>query len=676
MTTRKIAIEVDMDSRKLLDEAAKDTTALKAVKEEAGSLGRQVDETSRDMDGLAISAVAAKKEVGGLGDKARGTERDLSLLDRRIASTKRSVSALGFEFAATGDKVAGKKFGQQQGLLSDLERLRGELKGLEDDGSSIGDLLGSIGSNRNSSPILSTASAIKVPFGLSPSFGPTVIAALVGAAAAASPMIGAAIGGAVTGAVGLGGIAGGIFAASKNPVVRSAAQEFGDVISQDFFGGGAAFIEPIRQSLGILAADFQKADFGDTWAKVAPFVTKVATGVGDLVDHTMPGLDAALDRSGPFINELARGLSRTGFALSSFLDDVSSSRGGIDGLRDLFILLNGALVGTGKAINGLEDTYDGFLITSQKVTGTLADGLGVLNPWTTVLKTANALFGSLQQGSDFAADSVKGLGDSFAGSTERAKALADAITAADKAESEFMDHQLARSNADIAVAQDFADLNDQLVKGKKNWDLTTQAGRDNQKQINDTIDDLKRQRDAAIEAGDGSAQATLQADQAYDRQIQKLLEVAKQAGDTKAQLDLLNKTYTIDIVLDYKVLNQVTKANALDRASQNALGTRAAGGPVGPGSWIVGERRPEVLTLGAGQYGHVTPSVQQWADKANNNYNPAVAWNGGGSSGGAVGGTVRHVVDFQINGTTVRKLLITDAFLRGQANSTIAAAYP
>jgi hypothetical protein len=44
---------------------------------------------------------------------------------------------------------------------------------------------------------------------------------------------------------------------------------------------------------------------------------------------------------------------------------------------------------------------------------------------------------------------------------------------------------------------------------------------------------------------------------------------------------------------------------ALDRY---LAGLRAGGGPVGEGRWLVGERGPEVLTLGAGQRGYVTPN--------------------------------------------------------------------
>lgn len=61
------------------------------------------------------------------------------------------------------------------------------------------------------------------------------IAGIVTAVGFAAPALGAMIAGAVTGAAGLGGIVGGIFAASKSPAVRQAASLFASNISSAFF---------------------------------------------------------------------------------------------------------------------------------------------------------------------------------------------------------------------------------------------------------------------------------------------------------------------------------------------------------------------------------------------------------------------------------------------------------
>lgn len=65
-------------------------------------------------------------------------------------------------------------------------------------------------------------------------------------------------------------------------------------------------------------------------------------------------------------------------------------------------------------------------------------------------------------------------------------------------------------------------------------------------------------------------------------------------------------------------------SNPVVRDFLASLGRRAEGGPVGPGSFVVGEKAPEILTLGAGQSGFVTPMA------------PAPASSGGAYAGATI----------------------------------------
>jgi hypothetical protein len=79
-----------------------------------------------------------------------------------------------------------------------------------------------------------------------------------------------------------------------------------------------------------------------------------------------------------------------------------------------------------------------------------------------------------------------------------------------------------------------------------------------------------------------------------------------------------------------------------------------------------------VLSLSAGQYGYVSPSVQSYqAAQSSGGWQAAPSQMGGG------GGRVDlNVIVKDTSGRTLRKELITDALNRNQPNNVVAAAYP
>ena len=134
MAGRRISVELTLDAQGYVDSAVKSAAATKAVDEALSRLRDQMSDTEREAAKLAITNAVASKEIGELGEKSNKATRDLSQLDRQIEATRHRVERLGIEFAATGDKVAGKRFGDQQSLLGKLESLRTSLRGMDDDG--------------------------------------------------------------------------------------------------------------------------------------------------------------------------------------------------------------------------------------------------------------------------------------------------------------------------------------------------------------------------------------------------------------------------------------------------------------------------------------------------------------------------------------------------------------
>src|SRR6185369_15319016 len=168
-------------------------------------------------------------------------------------------------------------------------------------------------------------------------------------------------------------------------------------------------------------------------------------------------------------------------------------------------------------------------------------------------------------------------------------------------EDDLINKNLSLDDAILAANQGWLDLNDQLIKGKGNWDDNTAAGIHNQQLLNDQIKKIDAVRQAEIAKSDGSVAAINAINAEYDKQLAKLLKVAAAAGDSKANLEALAKKYYIDIIVTREERNQITKANAVDRALANLLGFASGGtvpGPVGKPRLAVVHGGERVLTPG------------------------------------------------------------------------------
>src|SRR6185369_4462802 len=284
--------------------------------------------------------------------------------------------------------------------------------------------------------------------------------------AVATPILFTLLGGAIAGAVGTIGVAGGILAAVKDPAVHSALDHFVDDAKQQFFSIGANFIEPVRQGLDILDRALLNAHLDQVFAPAAQDVTIIADGIARLVQNFLPGFQRALERSAPFAAAAANGLAGFGDALGYAVDQISQSKGALEGLKSVFLLLNGTIIGLTNTVTFLGGIYDWLAGKAA----TLFDGLA----------KASDFFGAHGQAKDFrdmadvlhhlgdqtvyTVHSVGELGNAFDGSADKAEHFAKLLDEAVKAEEDYINKSLALADADIAVAQGFADLNDKLIK--------------------------------------------------------------------------------------------------------------------------------------------------------------------------------------------------------------------
>lgn len=553
-------------------------------------------------EGNALTSAANDLEklsrgVDATGNAMHGMESDAKRLNTEIEKSTLRIKDLHKQFAATGDTSL---FGDIRKEETRLRNLTKTLKALTPEFAKAGEELGTTVSNSFVQQLGSSLSGAES----TPILGPALIAALAGAVAVAAPVFGALLGGAIAGAVGTIGLAGGVLAATKDPVVQSALSQFVDDAKRDFFSIGASFIEPVRQGLAIIDQELANSHLDKVFAPAAQDVTIIADGLARMVRNVLPGFQRALERSAPFATVAADGLAQFGDALGYAFDQISQNKGALEGLKSLFLLLNGTVIGLANTVVFLGNAYAWL---ADKA-GTLFDALalasdiaGAHGQADTFREMADRLH-HLGDATVATIPAIHGLGDATAGANKQMERFAQLLDDAVKAEEDFISKSLAVDDATLAVAQGWLDLNDKLVKGKENWDLNTQAGVDNQKMIESQITALDRQRQAAIAQSDGSVAAINAINQAYDQQLAKLLKVAAAAGDSQANLEALAKKYYLDLIVTVQERiqqNQIVKANAIDRALANLMGFAEGGlvpGPTGSPQLAVVHGGERVLT--------------------------------------------------------------------------------
>ena len=547
-------------------------------------------------EGNALNSVAGDLEKLGKGldangDKMKSFTRDSQRLNAEIEKSTAHIKDLHKQFAATGDSSL---FGDIRKEETNIRNLRKTLQALATDAKRAGEDAGE--------GFLQQFSSSLSGFEGTPVLGPVIAGAVIGALVSLGPILLSELGGLVAGAVGTVGVVGGVLSAVKDPRVKSAFASFVDDIQNAFFGDHEAFVEPIRQSLALLEKDFAELHLSDAFAKVAPYVVEIAAGFGYLANNIMPGLNAALDRAGPFAFATARGLRDVGIAIGYFLDRVTQSKGSLEGLKTLFAFLSGTLVGIADLIYHAGQAFDWFIQQQEKFfhgLAKVAESLGLHDISDRFDRIATAMH-RLQDDSSETSIAIDDLGNTFNDVADATKRFNDQAAVALGLEEDMISKSLSLSDAILAANQGWLDLNDQLIKGKGNWDDNTAAGIKNQQLLNDQIKKLDAVRLAEIAKSDGSVEAINKINAEYDKQLQKLLKVAAAAGDSKKNLEDLAKTYYIDVIVTREERNQLNKASAIDRAL-GVLGFASGGtvpGPVGAPRLAVVHGGERVLTPG------------------------------------------------------------------------------
>lgn len=440
------------------------------------------------------------------------------------------------------------------------------------------------------------------------------IAAIVGFAAAAAPTLGAMIAGAVTGAVGLGGIAGGIAAASNSPAVRQAAKNLGSNIAASFTQMGDQFVEPLLQAFEILQQGWYNLNLEAAFEKVAAYVDDIAIGISGFMKGVVDGFSNALGNAGPILSLMRTELPRLGDAIGYMLDRMSQGRGVIEGFAFLMRTLDAIIIGTGNTIGWLADRFHDLIAVEAKIFG-----------WLEQVPEAGSFFREFND----RLENLIGLGDTTgqtmnyvgremqitAGSV---KAASDAIAKMNDEMLEQNNRMLAASDATLAYQMDLVRLNESVKEHGTSLKMSTEQGVANRQMINGLIGDLIRERDAAITAAQGNEEKVRRAKAKYNEQIQKLQELLGRLGFEKKVIAEIIAAYKAIPTRIYTQIIQDYQTRGVPAGEQSGVRSgerRQHGGPVFPGiAYQINEAGRETVTfpaVGTVHPANLTPVASQ-----------------------------------------------------------------
>jgi hypothetical protein len=545
--------------------------------------GNAMVAVARDLDRLAHGADAAGDRFGGMASHAHA-------LNTEIQQTQVRIRDLGRQFAATGDTSLFGDIRKERAHLRELERIAKEARGL---GAKAGGGLSGMFDLGGS--------------GIRPMHA--AIGGLVAFAAAAAPAIGAMIAGAVTGAVGLGGIAGGIFAASRDPGVERAWQQFASNVSSKFFQMGTDIAEPLVAAAGQVEQAFDNLGLDVIFKKAAPYIDDLAIGLEGFATNLGIGLSKAMDVAGPALELLGRNLPGIGDALGYMFSRMAEGRGTLEGFLSLISFIEAVLRGTGNVIGFLSDVYHNWLQDLAVMSGVMEDIPGPLQEkW----KKANDTIEGFIEKANVGQQVLNGVSRGFLDTAQSIEATTNAVRKLNEGLFDQQNRMLALSNASLAYKTEVLALKDAVKEHGKSLSDNTEAGLANQQMINALVGDLMRERDAAIEAANGNQAKTDKANANYQTQIAGLKRLLLNLGFEKAAVDRLVGAYdqiptriTTTIITDYQTRGVPPGEHSGPRIGETR--GRAAGGPIWPGNWIVGERGPERMRIDSSGRGYVTP---------------------------------------------------------------------
>lgn len=451
MADRKVSVALELQAGQFKAEA--DVTKAKVE-----GLDRSVKELDRDITKIpldAARAAAAMKLLGGdvmsagqkfatVSDKAIA----LDVVNARIRTAQTEVRKLGDEFVRTGGIDVFEKLtaagSNLRGLQDIRKRMVATLTDAGDEGGRgfwgrFANLAGSgLSSMVQSLSQIPWAGIIFKPFAaamqaMPPEAQLAIGVMIAGGIVASSAFIGAALNSVLISAVGLGGLAAGIVGQISNPAVQDAFTQLWQTVKLQFEQTTASFAGPLVTAAHMIGGVFEgllphlHAGFEGLATTLLPLVA----GLSGMINEMTPGLDRAFAAAVPMLKELAAQLPGLGKSISFFFTALAQgSTGATEGLRALFMVMEGVIAGTGALIGFLSNLFEAFVNIGVAVSGAASaflQWLPVLPFFRSYTGVVHGFFEEIKNGSAGATGGVVALGAAVPTVADNFKALSSAI---------------------------------------------------------------------------------------------------------------------------------------------------------------------------------------------------------------------------------------------------------
>lgn len=513
--------------------------------------GGPVRQAAKGLDDLGDKADRAQRKVDDLGDQT-------GQLARKLLEARAAAAGLAREFDKTGDT----------GILKDFEKINREasrlgrvMKTIKFDEPKIDtDFFGSglVDGFKRAGLIAGDAAvdSIGAAFNALP-------AQVKGAAAATGLVLVGGIEGAVTAAVAAGGLAAGIALGAQDPRVKEAYGKLGTSIFTSLKADAGSFTSELLDAAPALERAFGKQEprIKRIFDNLSKDIDPILDNVVESIDRIAPSLERASVAGGKILISLTGTLPAFTGSVGNLLDSFSDSSSGAATSLNLLVL---TAAGAINVFAQLQTVMNPLLMGVGKLgelTGVTSDNVKHLD---TIQRNAGAGAGLTAQ--QYAALSV-GMGNTAVA----AQALNDAF------ERQFTE-QMGVDEATLAVNVGMSQLTETIRDNKKSLDEHTQSGQENVGVILQQIGTLQRKRDADIAAGNGTQEASEQANAAYISQLEGLRKLLYSLGLNHAKVDELIGAYEELAKPQTKVFTTVFRNEGTPFEQRSSGNSRFGGG--------------------------------------------------------------------------------------------------
>lgn len=440
-------------------------------------------------------------------------------------------------------------------------------------------------------------------------FPAEVKAAIVLGIISALPIVSGTLATAITAGVGAGFAGLGAFLAFQYDEVRERGSKLVETLRLLLLGTASDFVPAMLKALKQIEDRFQSWAplLSRLFSKSANFVQPLVDGIFDFVEGILSGIDASFNETGGFIRELAAGLKTLGIATGEFLKILANTGdSGREAFRDFIYLTANAIINLAKLVAVFTELYHLARRFVELGGAVFAAGNLFIDASD---KAAGANYILVKRNHELA-ESTQGVIKLTDDEIKRLKEL-------DKALKEASDATYGIIEAQIDFERSLDNIQEALQENGKTLDITKEAGRQNVEAFISGLKAAEQETLNQVAVGKLNAQ---QAAQYYDGQIAKVQALAKQAGITSGQFDILfgDIISVAQLRLDAEAMG-ITNTNAelaegvneaarlysqlqlIKRFRLPAQGTRgfseyAEGGIVtNPTQALIGEAGPEVV---------------------------------------------------------------------------------